>query len=62
VEKYEDFLKNDHIVMGYRPNGKIRGFFTDGHIVMGYLPSKKRKENKGSKAHSKRWSRAQRRL
>jgi len=27
VEKYEDFFKNDHIVMGYRPNGKTTRIF-----------------------------------
>jgi len=34
-------FQDSHIVMGYLPSGKIRGFFKSGHIVMGYLPSRK---------------------
>jgi hypothetical protein len=34
-------FQDGHIVMGYLPSGKIRGFFKNGHIVMDYLPREK---------------------
>jgi hypothetical protein len=31
MEKYEDFFKSGHIVMGYLPSGKIQEFFKRWH-------------------------------